>query len=373
MADTLIRYSHVMIYKTILQIVIALGAFTILGIGLIVMSIFLLKRAKSPFIKVYYDCIEIFHDNWKIVFFPLLTIGALCVLVALIFHFGGLLEPLLPQSHTPSRNPLLEAAAIGIVGLGAIIGTCIFVLINSPLIHYLVARAERESESLTQAVWQTLPSFWAILSFTVFWSGFLVIIALVGMKLNRWLRSHGFWRIDILLTVAEWALDKGVTMAAYFMLATMIREEIGPWKALLITAEITKEEFGKTFPEVMRLEMIDSAIAIISGVIFFAWIGIVIMTIIYSHSHPLVQNVFRAMHSGMIFFLFLGVPICAVLLIHISYFVVLQTLQLILATAVYLYLKDGIMMEGFNQNDFDQALGLRARGIREIAGLNGLM
>jgi hypothetical protein len=61
------------------------------------------------------------------------------------------------------------------------------------------------------------------------------------------------------------------------------------------------------------------------------------------------------------------------LVVPFLYYVAFQTLQLFLAAAVYHYLKDGAIVPGFEADDFDHVLGLRACGLRSIPAVRQIL
>ena len=59
----------------------------------------------------------------------------------------------------------------------------------------------------------------------------------------------------------------------------------------------------------------------------------------------------------------------AALCVGVGYYVIVQTLQLLLACAVFMFIHDGVMIPGFSRADFEDVLCLQASALP--AGVTG--
>ena len=74
------------------------------------------------------------------------------------------------------------------------------------------------------------------------------------------------------------------------------------------------------------------------------------------------------MNPDLQLFLGIGGPFILSFLFLGGYYIFLQTLQVLLATAAYLHVRHGVMIKGFDSQDFDHILGLRACSLSKIFG-----
>ena len=340
------------------------------GAGLIFVCIRTLERADSPFVKIFRDAVRVFRGNLGLVLivFYLLAVVASCAAGA-----AWACREMLPRyERMIIDGHFLRAQAylISPIVIGSVLGACLMVGANAVLAEYFISWIAGKPESVLFAMCRVALRFWRILEFTLLWSLFLALLFCIKAEADQWLRKR-FAFLDLMFTFLYWAVEFGLVMAAYFMLVVMVRERVGAWTAFLVTLEITREELGNEVGELARIKALDGAVAVGAGGVFlsgFSAVSFGVMLRDQTKAGPDPHLVMAAL---------VAVPIGASVLLVVTYYVLFQTLQLFLAAAVYLYLKDGRAAPGFEARDFDHVLGLRACGIgtiprlREILGLSG--
>jgi hypothetical protein len=181
------------------------------------------------------------------------------------------------------------------------------------------------------------------------------------MEACRRLRDRGYGPVSWAVTVAGWALELGWTMASYFMIVMIVREGMGPFEAIGRAARLASAEFGKTMGEVLRVKLMDGAVFVLSmasfGLTLFVslFVNVVVLGTDRSSASP-----------GAKLAMMMVPPFLAPLAVVFAYAVVFQALQVMLAGAAYLYLRDGVVLTGFAPGDYDDILGLRAKSLRAL-------
>jgi hypothetical protein len=338
------------------------GFWAIMGtpflIGLVgaVAALVWMKREGSPFIKIAADAVHIFAVDPHLRLLPLF-VGASCVLstaaaAQLFIEFPGTLHSLaslrVPLDFSALEGPLLIACVVGAQFGGLAIAAANAVLADA-FIERCHGRPALFSAS-TGRVFRRLPR---LLAFTFLWWGLLSVIVIVKLKLGGFLKGLGETTTALAVDFAGFALETGLVMAAYLMLVVMLREDIGPIEAMARTLEIVRREYAATLGELARLKILDGSVKIMMyGAGAF---GEIIAVVVGFHLHS--QGILTM--GWLTAFVAIG-AMAPCFLVGAGYYTIIQTLQLLLACAVFLFVHDGIMVDGFSREDFENVLCLKA-------------
>lgn len=336
--------------------ILLLGATAALG-GLVA-----LKAADSPFVKILADASALFRSDRRLWLIPLaLLLFFLTLSAAFLVFWPLLLAQMIVWSGgaAPKEALLVSSLWIGLI-VSTTAGAAVVTVADSVLAEAFAERSEgRPSGFLLSAaaVVRRLP---ALLAFGVLWGLTLAVGTAVRMAVQDAARRVGGWWLAAPVMVAGWALELGFTMASYFMFLMIVREGLGPVAALRRALELARADFGGNLGEVFAIKALDGGILAASMGVFTTTLigGVFSRTFgdpaLPSDPHALAKAAALAMAAGV--------------LIPVAYFCALQTLQVIVAAAAYLYAREGVMVRGFAADDFDRIVGLRPRSLA-AAGL----
>ena len=275
-------------------IMLAMLAFAVgTGIG----GIAALKKLDSPFLKIVSNTWELFRAD------PRLWVIPACLFVFIVdlltVPFG-----VLPMAALHVRFDLkLWACMIASTAVGA----CAVSVANAVMAEDFAEQSEGRPAGLWRSLARTAASIPSLVVFGLLWGltlgiGYFLLTQL-GMLARRQLGRPA----ELAVIVVTWALELGFTMATYFMLLMIVREGLGPFRALGRAVALAKADFGGNLGEVFALKAV-------------------------------------------------------------AYYCFVQTLQLILAAASYLFVREGVVVCGFTAADFDHVVGLRPASLAQVLG-----
>lgn len=283
----------------------------VIPLGLILMgavvslgSVAALKATDSPFVKILADASALFRADGRLWLVPL----------ALLFFFLALSASFL------LFFPLLVA-----------------------LIVVLLGRATH-AESLMVA------TFWiGLIAATV--AGAVVVTVADSVLAEAFVEESrgepcGFGRS---------ARSVARRLPALIAFGMIVREGLGPIQALRRAAELARADFGGNLREVFALKAIDTGVMSgTMGVYVLSQFTVMTFSLTRDPALPSDPSALRKI---------IAIPLAAAIFVPVVYFVAVQTLQIIVAAASYLYVRDGVMIRGFAAEDFDRIVGLRPRSL----------
>ncbi len=272
-----------------------------------------MKKIKTSW-EIAKQCWRVLLLDRELVLFPLLSAGALLLVSASFFvpiWESGALQTAAEHHHrvTATQDPLLFVAYF------AFYLVCYFVIIffNSALVACAMIRLRGGDPTVAdglRAAMKCLPAIfgWALLS------------ASVGMVLQAIEERVGFLgRLVVGLIGLSWAI------ASYFVIPTIVIENVGPVEALKRSASIIKKTWGETLTVQVGLSVVAFAAGLVAMVVIVAGGALMPMSPILGGS---------VMALGVIAF-FAGIVVTA-------------TLHAILTAALYLYAADGKVPQNFD-------------------------
>ncbi len=340
------------------------------GLVFACMGIKWLDRTDSPFLKIIGDATDLFAADKRLWLIPLFLV-LVCACLALwplgCLALLALIEDLVVFTTIDTiRLPhhLLISLSACLIG-SCVIGGMFFSSLDSVIVESFIEENLQEPFGFWRSVGRVILRLPSLLIFGALWSFILAIGTLLRMTLERWVRFNIGWTAASMIAIAGWALELGWTMASYFVLVMVLREKMGPFEGVRRAAQLARAEFGMTLGEVFRVKLLDSAVLLISESIFclgfLTSVFIMISVNLSARSTP-------SMNPDLQLFLGIGGPFILSFLVLGGYYIFLQTLQVLLATAAYLHVRHGVMIKGFDSQDFDHILGLRACSLSKIFG-----
>ncbi len=251
-------------------------------------------------------------------------------------------------------HALCLAIAGGVVG-----GALVVTVVDSVIADSYVSETENGRAWFLVSAGKVLWRLPALLVFGLLWGGTLAIGFLLTTEALGWVRVV-FGRFgELALLLAAWAADLGFTLATYFMIVMMIREGLGPLEAYRSAVALARAEFLNTLGRLWEAQSQDAPVGILVFVGFMAS---------FVHAGYAVLDESGAMDQSQRL-VAAAVPCVLVpVLIVVAGFCVEQTVELLTAAASYLYVREGIVVNGFSPEDLNQALGLRAASLLELFG-----
>lgn len=311
-------------------------------------------KSGSPFAKIWIDASAVFATGRQLYLLP----GAILfstVLSGSALYWAPAFARWFYARYPWSLESLPgQILAISIPCIAAALGPALCVgAANAVLTQFFIESNLGRRATLTSAALSTLARLPRVLGFTLMWFTLLGVVSCIHLGGDIALLRKRLLLPEIIFDFAFFAIETGLVMAAYLMLAVMLRENIGALESMRRTLLIVKKEYGRTLSELIRLNMLDEAVWGIICVLSFVGGGLGIWAGM------------RLDPTGNTLMLPLGVAgtMLTALFFGSCYFVVLQTLQMLLACAVYLYIQEGVLIEGFKPADFENVLGLDIRAL----------
>jgi len=319
-----------------------------------------LKADDSPFVKILADASALFRADGRLWLVPLaLLFFFLSLSASFLMFFPLLAAQMIVWFGGATRAESLMVATLWIaIFVTTVAGAVVVTVADSVLAEAFVEESRGEAFGFWRSSWAVARRLPALIVFGVLWGATLALGTTVRMAVQDAARRAGGWWLSVPVLVAGWALELGFTMASYFMFLMIVREGLGPFLALRRAVELAEADFGGNLPEVFALKAIDGGVMAGSvGVYVIALNGVMFSSFFRDPALPSDPYLLRK---------FIWIPLAAAIFIPVVYFVAVQTLQIIVASASYLYVRDGVMIRGFAAEDFDRIVGLRPRSLRAV-------
>jgi hypothetical protein len=319
-----------------------------------------LKANDSPFVKILADASALFRKDARLWLIPLaLLFFFLALSASFLLIWPLMFAQLLLWSGSPAtRAETLLIGTLWTCLFASTVGGAVVVTVaDAVLAEAFVEESRGEPSGFFRSAWAVARRLPALLAFGVLWGATLAVGSLIRWAVQDAAERAGGWFLAVPVLVAGWALELGFTMASYFMLLMIVREGLGPLQALGRAVELARADFGGNLAEVFAIKALDTGIMIAS-------MGLFVLTFVGS-VFGLVGDVAQSSDPYLLWKA-AGLSIASAVVVPVAYFVALQTLQIIVAAASYLYVRDGVMVPGFVASDFDRVVGLRPRSLRAV-------
>ncbi len=260
------------------------------------------------------QCWRVLMLDRELLLFPLMSGAALLVVIASFFvplWESGALQAAGEHHHQVrvTQDPLLFAAYLAFY----LVSYFVIIFFNSALVSCALIRLRGGDPTVGDGLRAAIKCLPAILGWTL-------LSAIVGMVIQAIEERVGFLgRLVVGLIGLSWAI------ASYFVIPTIVTENVGPVEALKRSAAIIKKTWGETLTVQVGLTVVAIAAGLVAMVVVFA--GGMLMPV----SHVLGGSV---MVLGLIGFF--------------AAIVVTATLHAILTAALYLYAADGKVPQNFD-------------------------
>lgn len=339
-----------------------------LGIAGALATLSVMKRAQSPMTKIFSNTVDLFHSE------PLLRLmpAALFVFMMTISAAFLLLWPLLAvtlldlalwiASPQYVGHGFLFVAMWGCLIAGACLAAAIVSLINGVIAGSFSERAKDDRPGFHRGLLQALARAPSLLIFGLLWGFVLAMGTMLMHQSARWVRRALGPVAEMAVIVAIWALGLSFTMSSYFMILMIVREKMGPVTALRRAIALAKMEFGANWGEVFALKALDQGAFVASLGVFLSCLSWNGLRFLDRGPGP------DSLDPGSQAVRLIAAPIAAAVAVAVAYYCVIQTLQIILTSAAYLYARDGLIVRGFEPADFDRVLGLRPQSLADSIG-----
>lgn len=262
------------------------------------------------------QCWRVLMLDTELLVFPLMSAGAMLLVIASFFiplWESGMLQ----AAHEHHQHVSVTKDPALFIGYFAFYLVSYFVIIffNSALVSCAMIRLRGGNPSIGDGLRAAMKCLPAIL-------GWALLSAVVGMVIQAIEERVGFLgRLIVGFIGLSWAI------ASYFVIPTIVTENVGPVEALKRSASIIKKTWGETLTVQVGL----SVVAVVAGVV--AMLVIVAGGALMPMSPVLGGSV---MALGFIAF-FAGIVVTA-------------TLHAILTAALYLYAADGKVPQNFDND-----------------------
>lgn len=335
------------------------GAFEIvIGLAAAFAVLYWMVRAHSPLTLIARDAVTIFISEPGLLALPLALAAACAACGGLVlltprwieflaFHWSTSLLSMTPAWMAPS----FAAAFLAAFALAAV---------NAVLADCFLERFSGRERPLRVSAGRALLLLPRLIAFTALWFGLLLFVTAMRMELEWLLRRWRLKPVSLALDFASFALETGVVMAAYLLMVVMLREDLGPVAAMRRTLEVVRREYGRTPWELVRLKTLDESISLLMA--SASMVGIAAAFRIWD-SWPTPRNDMDVAGLGVV------LAMLSALAVGVGYYVMIQTVQMLLACAVFLYVHDGVLAPGFSAADFENALCLSVSALP--AGVTG--
>jgi Family of unknown function (DUF6159) len=273
-----------------------------------------MKKIKTSW-QIAKQCWRVLMLDSELVIFPLLSAGALILVMASFFiplWSSGALQIAAEHHHqhvTATQDPLLFATYFAFY----LVSYFVIIFFNAALVSCAMIRLRGGDPTVGDGLRAARKCLPAILS----WS---LLSAVVGMLIQAIEERVGFLgRLVVGFIGLSWAI------ASYFVIPTIVAENVGPVEALKRSASIIKKTWGETLTVQVGLSVVAFAAGLVAMVVIVAGGALVPMSPVLGGS---------VMALGVIAF-FAGIVVTA-------------TLHAILTAALYLYAADGEVPRNFD-------------------------
>jgi Family of unknown function (DUF6159) len=260
------------------------------------------------------QCWAVLRLDSELLIFPLLSAGALLLVIASFFiplWSSGALQAAAEHHHrvTATQDPLVFAVYFAFY----LVSYFVIIFFNSALVSCAMIRLRGGDPTVgdgLRAATKCLPAIlgWALLS------------AVVGTIIQAIEERVGFLgRLVVGFIGLSWAI------ASYFVIPTIVTENVGPVEALKRSSSIIRKTWGETLTTQIGLSVVAFAAGLVAMVVIVA--GGALMPV-----SPVLGG--SVMVLGFIGF-FAGIVVTA-------------TLHAILTAALYLYAADGKVPQNFD-------------------------
>jgi Family of unknown function (DUF6159) len=260
------------------------------------------------------QCWRVLMLDSELLIFPLMSAGALLLVIASFFvplWESGALKAVSEHHHhvTAMQDPVLFAAYFAFY----LISYFVIIFFNAALVSCAMIRLRGGDPTIgdgLRAATKCLPAIlgWALLS------------AIVGMVIQAIEERVGFLgRLIVGFIGLSWAI------ASYFVIPTIVTENVGPVEALKRSAAIIKKTWGETLTTQVGLSLLAFAAGVVAMVAIVGGGALMPLSPVLGGS---------VMALGIVGFF--------------AAIVVAATLHAILTAALYLYAADGKVPENFD-------------------------
>ena len=347
------------------------------SVGLLIggFALWTMNRAHSPFVKIARDAVDVFASDPHLRLLPPAVALVVMLGAAILSQLLIRLFPTLDWvAHLPFGNLLMNSDLPGLIlfsfcALAAQAAGLGVAVLNAVLADCFLERCHGRPALFGQAVVRVLNRLPRLLAFTFLWCALLAVIIFVRfetqLRLNSGLPRQdasigGTSLLSIAVEFAGFALETGLVMAAYLMLVVMLREDIGPLTAMTRTLQIVRREYASTIGELASLKILD--MAVYSLINAAAALGGTLGVYVW-------QAYYQTAPIDHVILLVGAIMMAAATMVAAGYYAIIQTLQLLLACAVFLFIHDGVLVPGFVREDFENVLCLKVSALP--AGVTG--
>jgi Family of unknown function (DUF6159) len=272
-----------------------------------------MKKIKTSW-EIAKQCWRVLLLDSELVIFPLLSAGALILVIASFvvpLWESGALQTAAEHHHhvTASQDPVLFAAYFAFY----LVSYFVIIFFNAALVSCAMIRLRGGNPTVGDGLRAAMKCLPAIL-------GWALLSAVVGMIIQAIEERVGLLgRLVVGLVGLSWAI------ASYFVIPTIVTENVGPVEALKRSASIIKKTWGETLTVQVGLSVVAFAASLVAMVVIVAGAALTPDSLILGGS-VMVLGVF-AFFAGI---------------------VVTATLHAILTAALYLYAANGIVPQNFD-------------------------
>jgi hypothetical protein len=260
------------------------------------------------------QCWRVLLLDSELLVFPLMSAGALLLVIASFFiplWSSGALQAAGEHHHhvTVTQDPALFVAYLGFY----LVSYFVIIFFNAALVSCAMIRLRGGDPTVADGLGAAIKCLPAILGWTL-------LSAVVGMVVQAIEERVGFLgRLIVGFIGLSWAI------ASYFVIPTIVTENVGPVEALKRSAAIIKKTWGETLTIQVGLTVVAFAAGLAAMAVIVG--GGVLMTL-----SPILGGSVMALGFAGFF----------------AAIVVTATLHAILTAALYLYAADGKVPQNFD-------------------------
>ncbi len=271
------------------------------------------------------QCWKVLLLDSELLVFPLMSAGALLLVIASFFiplWSSGVLQAAHEHKHvTITQDPALFVAYLGFY----LASYFVIIFFNSALVSCALIRLRGGNPTVGDGLSAAVRCLPAILGWTL-------LSAVVGMVIQAIEERVGFLgRLVVAFIGLSWAI------ASYFVIPTIVTENVGPVEALKRSAAVIKKTWGETLTVQVGLTVVAFGAGLVAILVIVG--GGILMPV-----SPVLGGSVMALGFAAFF----------------AAIVVTATLHAILTAALYLYAADGKVPQNFDNDLLKHAFAPKA-------------